>query len=302
MANIEEFVNTYYHMGLQNKEILSCLAHLNGIIISIKTLKRLTKKMRLFRRMNHSDLLEVATYVLQQCDGSGQLHGYRWMHAKCVANGFRVNQETIRILLQIIDSEGCQIRTARRLRRRVYRCAGPNAVWHIDGYDKIKPYGICIHGCIDAYSRNIIWLEACTTNNNPHVIAGYFVESVRELDGCPERIRADAGTENVDIEQMQVFLRADHADRFSGPDSFQYGTSTSNQRIESLWSILRKECIQFWMNTFQTLRESGYHDGGYLDKQLIAFCFMKMVQVRSCHVLRSVFINNSYFASWKWYR
>ena len=26
---------------------------------------------------------------------------------------------------------------------------GPNFIWHMDGYDKLKPYGITIHGCID---------------------------------------------------------------------------------------------------------------------------------------------------------
>lgn len=28
---------------------------------------------------------------------------------------------------------------------------GPNYVWHCDGYDKMKPYGFPIHGCIDGY-------------------------------------------------------------------------------------------------------------------------------------------------------
>ena len=25
-------------------------------------------------------------------------------------------------------------------------------VWHLHGYDKLKPYGFVIHGCIDGYS------------------------------------------------------------------------------------------------------------------------------------------------------
>ncbi len=28
---------------------------------------------------------------------------------------------------------------------------GPNQVWHIDGYDKLTPFGLSIHGCIDGY-------------------------------------------------------------------------------------------------------------------------------------------------------
>ena len=26
---------------------------------------------------------------------------------------------------------------------------GPNYIWHIDGYDKLSPFGLTIHGCID---------------------------------------------------------------------------------------------------------------------------------------------------------
>ena len=26
---------------------------------------------------------------------------------------------------------------------------GPNWCWHIDGYDKLKPFGFPIHACID---------------------------------------------------------------------------------------------------------------------------------------------------------
>lgn len=45
----------------------------------------------------------------------------------------------------------------------------------MDGYDKLKPYGFAINGCIDGFSRYIVWMEAYTTNDNPKVIADYFI-------------------------------------------------------------------------------------------------------------------------------
>lgn len=30
---------------------------------------------------------------------------------------------------------------------------GPDFVWHIDGYDKLKPYGFTIHGCVDGLAH-----------------------------------------------------------------------------------------------------------------------------------------------------
>ena len=56
--------------------------------------------------------------------------------------------------MKTIDPEGVSLRKAHRLKRRKYRAKGPNYVWHVNGYDKLKPYGFCIHGSIDGYSRS----------------------------------------------------------------------------------------------------------------------------------------------------
>ena len=53
---------------------------------------------------------------------------------------------------------------------------GPNFLWHLDGYDKLKQFGFAIHGCIDGFSRFIIWLESASTNNDPKV-TGYSKHS-----------------------------------------------------------------------------------------------------------------------------
>ncbi|KAJ8040865.1 hypothetical protein HOLleu_15291 [Holothuria leucospilota] len=162
--------------------------------------------MALYRRRK-SDLLEVALFVMEELERHGQLHGYRTMHLKCIQKGLQVTQETVRILLQLLDPEGVAYGRSKRLRRRLYRNPGPSYMWHIDSYDKLKPYGICINAAIDGFSRNIIWIKAYRTNSNPRIIAGYFMEEVAKLGGCPARVRYDMGTENVYVEQMQRFLR-----------------------------------------------------------------------------------------------
>ena len=92
-------------------------------------------------------------------------------------------------------------------------------------------------------------------------------------------IRADMGTENGDVAQIQMFLRRNNDDIFSGPKSFLYGASTNNQRIEAWWGYLRKHCMQYWMDIFHTLTENGDFCGDILDKNLVRFCFMRLVQV-----------------------
>ena len=63
----------------------------------------------------------------------------------------RSSCETSRIMecLQKLDPDGVGDRRKKRLRGRAYHSKGPNFIWHIDGYDKLKPFGFNVHGCID---------------------------------------------------------------------------------------------------------------------------------------------------------
>lgn len=54
--------------------------------------------------------------------------------------------------------------------RRAYWSEGPSHVWHMDGFDKLKPYGIAVHGCIDGYSRKVLWLKVCEVYVNIIII------------------------------------------------------------------------------------------------------------------------------------
>ncbi|KAG7462419.1 hypothetical protein MATL_G00184650 [Megalops atlanticus] len=137
------------------------------------------------------------------------------MHLKCIQAGSVVSHRTVRYLIKILDLQGVELRLRNRLRRRLYRNPGPNFLWHVDSYDKLKPYGICINGAVDGFSRVVIWLHAYSTNINPRVIAGYFIDEVENRSGTPTRIRSDLGTENCSVEQMQIFLRGNHEDEFS---------------------------------------------------------------------------------------
>ena len=221
----------------------------------------------------------MALYIASECEEHSQTQGYRWMHAKCIQRGFVVTEETVRLLLHILDPEGVKQRKRHRLKRRKYVNPGPNATWHIDGYDKVARYGIYIHGCVDGFSRRIIWLSAYYTNKDSKVVSGYFMDFVAKYSICPMRIRSDNGTENVHIEKLQKFLRRNHADEHAGNKSYLYGKSVTNQRIEWMWGLVRRQGMQYWINFFQWLVDEDVFDGEYLDVNLVRFCFMDMVQV-----------------------
>ena len=165
----------------------------------------------------------------------------------------------MRLTLETLDPEGVDRRTRQILKRRKYSAKGPNYIWHIDGYDKLKPFGFCIHGAIDGYSRRILWLEAFVTNNDPRVVARYFCDCIKQVGGVPRIVRADNGTENCNVAGIQRFFRRDADDAFAGDNSFLYGHSVSNQRIESWWSFLRKTDSDWWMQFFKDKRDSRGH-------------------------------------------
>ena len=86
------------------------------------------------------------------------------------------------------------------IKQRVYRVRGSNALWHIDGNEKLRPWGFYIHGCIDGFSRLIIYLVCCS-NKCAATVSCIYMDAVR-VYGWPSRARGDYGTENNNVERM----------------------------------------------------------------------------------------------------
>ena len=73
-------------------------------------------------------------------------------------------------IMRIVDPNGVERRKRRRLIRRKYSAPGPNFIWHVDGYDKLKPFGFAIHAAIDGYSRRILWIEVRNSDKYAPII------------------------------------------------------------------------------------------------------------------------------------
>ena len=176
--------------------------------------------------------------------------------------------------VRVIDPEGVDLRRRRRLKRRKYASPGPNFLWHVDGWDKLAPFGFYIYGAIDGYSRRILWLEVGASNKNPRFIAWHYLEAVRQIGGVPRVIRSDKGTENVVMRDLQQLFRWNNEDDLAGSKSFIQGKSSSNQRIESWWSKLREGGGGWWMNFFKDIRDSGFNLDDPVISEFLKFCFM----------------------------
>ena len=274
-------IRIYFNMNYTYKEILRCLSVFHGITISLITLKRTLYKLGLKRRtpLTQDIIVTAASEIEKQLKESGQNLGYKTMWRRLQDKGIVIARDTVRHILYFMDKEGVQERARRRLQRRRYVNPGPNFVWHVDGYDKLKPYGFAIHGAIDGFSRKIMWLEVGITNNNPKVTVKYFLDTILDMKTSPCVVRCDHGTENIHIKQVQCYLRRNGNDEFAGQHSFLQGRSVHNQRIEAWWAILRRQCVNYWINLFKDMIDIGVLDtDNPLHIHILRFCFMDLIE------------------------
>ena len=74
------------------------------------------------------------------------------MHQKLRMKGVVTNCETVCLIMKTLDPRGAGLRKSNKLKRRMYTSRGPNFMWHMGGYDRLKLFGFPTQGCIDGYS------------------------------------------------------------------------------------------------------------------------------------------------------
>ena len=169
---LNDVVRDYFIKGYTYIEILKFLKVHHKAKINLSTLKRTFKKLNCFGRPlpgKRSSFDEVKEVIREELYGSGSILGYRKLWSHLNTSGVLVRREDVRLTLLELDPQNIDKRRRRRLRRRKYHRPGPNFVWYIDGHDKHKPYGTSIYGCLDGYSRRIIWLEVAALNKVPEL-------------------------------------------------------------------------------------------------------------------------------------
>ena len=81
-----------------------------------------------------------------------------------------VSKEDVRNAIKKINLEGADRQRRKVINRRVKNPLVQGKIYQLDGNDKLKRWGMCIHGCVNGFSRKILWLVASNTNNDPLVI------------------------------------------------------------------------------------------------------------------------------------
>lgn len=270
--NERAILESLFYKGHEYQEICEILKTQHSINLSLGQLKRKLKQYKLCRNKVEFNSQSLRNSIIEIIDGPGSSWGYRSVWHALERKGIRVPRKAVAEILRELDPDGVEARKSHKLRRREYICPGPNKVWHADGYDKLKPFVFPIHGCIDGYSRKILWLYITRSNNLPDNIAAYYLDTVREQGGCSQELYTDLGTENGIMAGIHSFFRDD-------PDSHKYVPSPRNQRIEGWWSFFKKNWSSWWISFFKDMECKG--DLNMLDpiqKECLWFCFAKILQ------------------------
>jgi hypothetical protein len=177
--------------------------------------------------------------------GQGYVAGY------IKSLGLRVQRRRIRESMARVDPQNTALRWGIVVSRRTYQVPWPNSLWHLDGHHSLIRWKLVIHGCIDGFSRRIMFLR-CSNNNLAETVLELFLDAVNRDDELwPSRIRVDKGVENVLVCDAMVQARGE------GRGSFIAGPSTHNQRIERLWRDVFRCVCHIYYYTFYAMESTG---------------------------------------------
>lgn len=196
----ETLLEQLYHDGLLYEDIAK------EFNVSTMTICNRLKEMGLGRR-NFADVDDetlVAAINEVYKSGSGD-QGYRAVRVCLEQLGIHVREDHVRLACAGINPQAVLRRFRKATLRRRYRVPFVNSLWHFDGHHKLNPYKFVIHGCIDGFSRHIIYLEVAN-NNRAETVEGFFLDAVLNF-GWPSRVRCDHGKENVRVRDQMYSVR-----------------------------------------------------------------------------------------------
>jgi len=248
-------------------------------IWSLPKLKRFMARHDI-RRVKDVPLQEIANAIHEERSGPGSLFGYRFMQdALRRRHNLLVNRRTVSGVMNLLDPGRAFNRNngAPYARQLIY-CPGPGYIWSIDGHDSLGTYNIFIHGCVDQYSRKIMWLTAATRNRDQAMVVNLFLSAVEEFGVCPEIAMTDHGTENGEIGLAQILFHYDDATLASVLSHYRRTFSTANVCVESWWRQMKRIGTLYWLREFQSLQQESLWTGHQFDRWALLFVYLPLVQ------------------------
>ena len=149
---------------------------------------------QLYRRLRHFDISyinkattvdEIRTAVEKELEGPGKLLGYRAMNHKLrIEHHVCAPRNLVAEIVWDMDPEGVELRNVKKIKKipkKPFLSNGPNWTFSLDGHDKMmgfqnSTFPLAIYGCLDTFSRKIIFLKVWNGNSCPILIAKFCMQ------------------------------------------------------------------------------------------------------------------------------
>ena len=114
----------------------------------------------------------------------------------------------------------------------------------LDGHDKLCGYQnstfpIAVYGCLDTFSRKILFIFVCESNSNPIIIGRRYFDYLYNTQQLPTYMRIDKGNETGEMAAIHVYMHSLIGVLEDPVDTVIFGPSTSN-KIERWWRELHE--------------------------------------------------------------
>ena len=259
---------------------------------SLPTLARRLKEFDIKYIDYTTDIDTVREAVSKEMDGPGKLLGYRAMNLKLrTEHNIKVPRHLVHTVMQEVDPEGLEERSIlKKKKKKKIPFQSEGSLWlvSLDGHDKLYGYQnwtfpLGVYGCLDTFSRKILFLFLCYSNSDPDVIGKRYLQYLVRTGTLPRYLRIDKGTETGKMCTIHTYL-ASKLDLFDDPlSSIIYGPSTSN-KIERWWRDLHHRLEKYFKDQLTTLLNGREYDSGdIIDRQILAYVYLPVVQ-RECDI------------------
>lgn len=249
----------FFDECLNDDVILKRLQSENYIITKTR-IKQIRKEQGLYRRLPTESIpaaKEQARDFFQtqlQTSTTVKDYGRNLLHTYMKQQHHIISRDDLYSIYREFAGDIIQERWGKaKYSRRDFLVPGPNWVWSVDGFDKLKQWGFEIYAGIDAYSRYITWFYCGLSSSTSWNIAVQYMDVLVQRGIMPRVIRSDHGGETAIFAGLHYYL-SQHRTKEIGNDqrpiSFRdcwyYGKSTHNTRIESWWRRLGQSRGGFW--------------------------------------------------------
>ncbi|KAK0655393.1 hypothetical protein B0T16DRAFT_432760 [Cercophora newfieldiana] len=261
-ADLRSDIQYFFYNHFPSDKTLLRLLRSIGHVVNPAGLRRIRKSLGLYKKHSKEEIERAKQSLVAYFQGD------KTLEQTVRSQGRKLNAVTVRletkVLLPIAASHDLirelypQDVKARQRRFQQHKggfvTPGPDYIWCVDGYLKMRFFGFEIYAAIDAYSRFIVWAHCGISATTQRGVYSQYLTTLATNGRMPWFMRSDRGMETLMMAQAHCPPDLPNAEPHT---CYNWTTSTENQRIEHWWRQWNDSSCKVYNNLFRKMREDG---------------------------------------------